>query len=297
MELTTSSSADNEDSLGNGALIRPPSDPNLILPAEESTAFANTDSIDTRGGEALTIPPSGSQEVLEPAHESSTISSSISIDSRTATLKYSQEPFDQYRTRVKELCHTVWPAESRIGTHERRVSGVAKDRILGAVRVKKLRRFLFRSSEKEFIIERLAGGTYNRIVGITVKDAGVNDAKHFVLRVPRPQMADFGYMEREVAILRYVRQNTSIPIADVISFDATARNPLESGYVVQSRLPGVSLHTIWDELTHEQRCTVAQEMGNIILALQAVKKSAPGLVEASLAENGAQKFSVRPFDV
>lgn len=38
-------------------------------------------------------------------------------------------------------------------------------------------------------------------------------------------------------------------------------------------------------------------MGKIILALQAVKKSAPGLVEASSAENGAQKFSVRPFDI
>ena len=298
MELTKSSPADNEDSLGNGALIRPPSDPEDVLnPADESTTLANSDSIDTGGGEALSIPPNGSEEILAPARESSTISSSISIDSRTSTLKYSQEPFDEYRTRIKELCHIIWPAESRIGTRERRVSGVAKDRILGAVRVKRLRRFLFPSSEKEFIIEHLAGGTYNRIVGITIKDAGVNDAKHFVLRVPRPQMADFGHIEREVAILRYVRQNTTIPIAHVISFDATTRNPLESGYAVQSRLPGVSLHTIWDELTHEQRCTVAQEMGKIILALQAVKKSTPGFVEASPSADGAQNFSVRPFDI
>ena len=152
IELTTSSPADNEDCLGNGALIRPPSDPEDFLnPADESTALANSDSIDTRGGEALSIPPNGSEEILEPAHESSTISSSISIDSRTSTLKYSQEPFDQYRTRIKELCHIIWPAESRIGTHERRVSGVAKDRILGAVRVKTLRR----RWEKSFLRYRL----------------------------------------------------------------------------------------------------------------------------------------------
>ncbi len=52
-------------------------------------------------------------------------------------------------------------------TPERRVSGVAKSRILDAVRVKKLRRFLSPIIEKEFTIERLAGGTYNRIVAIT----------------------------------------------------------------------------------------------------------------------------------
>ncbi len=120
---------------------------------------------------------------------------------------------------------------------------------------------------------------------------------NFVLRVPRPQMAGFGYIEREVAILRYVRQETSLPVADVIGFDATAKNPLESGYVLQSRLPGVSLHTIWDELSHEQHCLIAQEIGKIILTLQDVKNSVPGIVEASLADDGSQKLIVRPFDI
>lgn len=253
--------------------------------------------MDTRGDEALMGPPSDSQEVLESANESSTVSSSISIDSRTSTLKYSQEPFERYQNRVKELCHILWPAESRAAIPERRVSNATKHRILNAVRVKNLRRFLFPSSEKEFVIERLGGGTYNRIVGITVKHAGSTDPRHLVLRVPRPQMAYFGYIEREVAILRYVCQNTTLPVADVVEFDATAKNPLESGYVVQSRLPGVSLHTVWDELTHEQRCTVAQEMGKVVLALQAVKNPTPGIVEASTAGNGAQKFRVRPFDI
>ena len=110
-------------------------------------------------------------------------------------------------------------------------------------------------------------------------------------------MAVLGYIEREVAILRYVRQTTTLPVADVISFDATANNHLESGYVIQSRLPGVSLHTTWDELTHEQRCTVAEETGQIILALQTVKNSKPGIVEASPANERAQKFSVGPFDI
>ena len=300
MESTTTPAADSKQFPGNGALIRPPSDSeDVFQPANESFPPANTDIMDTSGEEAITEPQRDSQENLQLANKSSPVSSSISVNSRTSTLEYSQEPFDQYQVRVKELCHVLWPAESRIATPESRVGGVTKTRILEAVRIKKLRRFLSSSSatDKEFIIERLVGGTYNRIVGVTVKDTGTIEPQNLVLRVPRPQMAELGYIEREVAILRYVRQNTTLPVADVISFDATANNPLESGYVVQSRLPGVSLHTIWDELTHEQRCKVAQEVGKTILALQAVKNSSPGIVEASLADDGTHKFLVRQFDI
>lgn len=294
MEPTATPPEDSKHSPGNGALPRISNDSKDVeAPANES-APPNTDNMDTRDDGSLTGPPNDSKE---PANKSSAVSSSISPDSRTSTLKYDQEPFDRYRVRIEALCRNLWPADSRVATLERRMSSVAKFRILETVRSKKLRRLLFPSPEKEFIIERLAGGTYNRIAGIAVKDAAVKDLKHFVLRVPRPGMAELGHIEREVAIVRYVRQNTTLPVADVLSFDATADNPLDSGYVVQSRLPGVSLHTIWDELTHEQRCIVAQEIGKVILALQDVKSPTPGIVEASLADDGSQKFSVRPFDI
>ena len=258
-----------------------------ISPANNKSSFINDDS---------TRSPNDTKDVSNAA-ENSTISSSISIDSRTSTLKYSQEPFDEYRIRVKELCHVLWPADYPLAYRSRRASSIARSRILDAVRVRKFRRAVPLSSENEFLIERLAGGTYNRIIGITVKDTGSVGPKNFVLRIPRPLMADFGYIEREVAILRYVRQNSTLPVADVIRFDPTNNNPLKSGYVVQTRLPGISLHSIWDELTHEQRCKVAREIGKIILALQAVTSPTPGIIESSSVDNGSQKFSVRPFDI
>ena len=126
-EFMTRSSNDSED---------------VFHPANESPAPANTNIMDTGDDETLIRTPSDSRKPLHTANKSSTVSSSISIDSRTSTLKYSQEPFDQYRVRVEALCHILWPNESRLSTPERRVSGVAKSRILDAVRVKKLRRFL-----------------------------------------------------------------------------------------------------------------------------------------------------------
>ena len=260
---------------------------NAIPPADNKPSFINDKS---------TRSPSEAKNVSN-ATKNSTASSSISIDSRTSTLKYSQEPFNEYRIRVKELCHVLWPAEYPLAPRNRRASSIAGSRILDAVRVRKFRRAVLPSPENEFLIERLAGGTYNRIIGITAKDTGIDGPRNFVLRIPRPLMADFGYIEREVAILRYVRQNSTLPVADVIKFDPTTNNPLKSGYVVQSRLPGISLHSIWDELTHEQRCIVAREVGKIILALQAVTNPTPGIIESSSADNESRKFSVRPFDI
>ena len=289
---------DSQDPLVNQALTEMAIDSeDVSQPAKEFSPSADQDIMDTCGDEGTIGPRNDFKGILEPGNKSSRVSSSISIDSRTSTLKYVQEPFDQYVIRVRKLCHILWPAESQPRKTERRLSGVARSRFLDTVRIKKLRRALFPFPENEFDIERLAGGTYNRIIGITVKGPGIRDPKNVVLRVPRPQMADFGHIEREVAVLRYVGQKTTLPVAEIISFDPTINNPLESGYVVQSRLPGVSLCSIWDELTHEQRCTAAQHIGEIILALQTVTSSTPGIIEATSADDGTQTFSVRPFDI
>lgn len=298
MESTTTAPTDIRQSLGHESLPRPPNNSeDVAQPISGSSATENTQSVGPPEDKTLTESPNNAMGTLGTTNRTSTVSSSISTDSRTSTVKYSQEPFDQYQHRVRALCHILWPGESRVATLERRVSAVANPRILGYVPVKKKRRLLFSLSEKDFIIERLAGGTYNRIIGITVKDVGISDLKQFVLRIPRPQMADFGCIEREVAILRYVRQHTTLPVANVIGFDATANNPLDSGYVVQTRLPGVSLNTVRDNITHDQRCIVAQEIGKFILALQDVQSSSLGIVEASLEDGGSQDFRIRPFDI
>ena len=292
MESETTPSADSGHPVDDSAFVGPPSDSeDIFLPANESFLSVNTASIDTGHDKVLPEPPHDAEEPPESPNESLALSLT---DSRTSTLKYDQEPFTQYQIRVKSLCHMLWPAEPGIATSERG-GGATKSRILDAVRVKKLRRFLSPSSEKEFVIERLDGGTYNRVTGITVKDTGVN-SKHLVLRAPRPEMAAYGHIAQEVAILRYVRQNTTLPVADVIRFDVTANNPLESGYVIQSRLPGVSLRVMWDDLTHDHRCKIAEEIGKIVLALQAVKNPTPGIIEAS-GDDKAQRYIVRPFDV
>lgn len=47
--------------------------------------------------------------------------------------------------------------------------------------------------------------------------------------------------EREVGILRYVAQHTSIPVAKIRTSDFTSDSALKSPYVIQYQIPGNDL--------------------------------------------------------
>ncbi|KAL8940720.1 MAG: hypothetical protein Q9216_002671 [Gyalolechia sp. 2 TL-2023] len=192
-----------------------------------------------------------------PSSESAHSCSSDISDS--STLTYSHTPFDQYATQVRQLCRLLWP-----------------------------------SATEDFVIERLQGGSYNRIIGITVPPSVGSDQGSYILRVPR---FDQGQQESEIAILRYVRDHTSIPVARVTHSDPTRDNPLDSSYVIQSRIPGRTLYHTYRSLNHEQQKSVAADVGRIFLAQQAVRNEKAGVVKASTNKDDTYTYDVGRFAV
>ncbi|KAK3174368.1 hypothetical protein OEA41_001612 [Lepraria neglecta] len=73
------------------------------------------------------------------------------------------------------------------------------------------------------MIERLSGGDYNRITGITLPPSYGMEGRELIVRTPR---GDEGRQERDLAILSYVRQWTSIPVPTIAAKDFSCDNPL-----------------------------------------------------------------------
>lgn len=219
--------------------------------------------------------------------------------SESSTLAHEQTPFSEFSEQVKELCHLLWPPSPK--TKELRVErllGSSNVKLLGALRSNKFGRILWpASAPKEFVIERMTGGSFNRIIGITIPSSTAGeDPVQLVLRVPRIEW--MVRTDRDVAILRYVRQHTSIPLADVNAFDLTGDNPVKSPYILQNRILGTSLQDAHIEgLSTEEWCSVAREIGRIMLSLQGTSSTFPGLVESATNEAGEQVFTVVPFDI
>lgn len=174
------------------------------------------------------------------------------------------------------------------------------DRFRLVLRGKRFDRSLKASAtSNDFIIERLRGGSFNRVVGITVMHSNGDKATRVVLRMPRWWDAE---QESEVAILRFVSRYTSIPVPVIQRVDSTKDNPLKERYVLQSRIYGHDMQNVnkpfyYPSLTHEQKCIVARELAKLILSLQGVQHPHPGNIEAPPEGKEDEPFIVRPFKI
>ena len=149
-------------------------------------------------------------------------------------------------------------------------------------------------------IERLPGGTYNRIIGVTVrrltghgKAQAVN--KNLILRIPR--RAWEGQLERDVAILRYISETTQIPVPLVQMYDLTGNNALKAPYVLQTRADGYTLQKVYPNLSHKQNLTIVEEICNVIRRLQTATESTPGLLELDNHAESSEKYRIHPFEI
>ena len=294
-------------------------------PAAESSVAGK--AVETAPQDALTVPTEHSskpdqilpessdapEELLRETEDTSAGSekatssrskrSRTSDVSETSTLEYSQTPFDEYTHQVKELCHLLWPSPPKI-LQAVKISRV--ERLLGKNRVAEM--FLPKRSHsarastpppKEFTIHRLRGGGYNRIIGITINNTTDEEPEQLILRVPR---FDNTRPDREVAVLRFMREYTTVPVPEIKHMDFTSNNPLKKCFVIMDRIPGHDLQDrasplYYPNLNHEQKCTFTKEFALTLLKLHGIMHPLPGLIEASTDGNDDRGFTVRHLDL
>ena len=228
-------------------------------------------------------------ETAAPSENGSIQSGSDQSD--TSTLKYTQESYILFKPRVEKLCQKLWPPQKSLR------QSLAASRTATRMRTNKfLRRFV--PSQKTALIERLKGGDFNRIIGITLPPSGTtkNIDRHLILRIPR--WGGQGKVERVVATMDYVRLNSNIPTGTFIAKDFSDNNPLGSPYLIQNRISGSDLEIPWAELNHLQRCAIAREVGRVVKTLLSLESPVGGLIEAgSTGTDTAASLIVVPFDL
>ncbi|KAI1244063.1 hypothetical protein MGN70_013931 [Eutypa lata] len=124
----------------------------------------------------------------------------------------------------------------------------------------------------------LAEGSYNKIVSVSLNTNEVH--REYVIRIPCNESTILS----SVAILRHLRQETKLKVPGVISYDNTRNNPLEYGYIVLEKVPGVPLEQCLDDLTQHQRLTLAREIGELYVQLRSIKYPAAGFLKVPLEE-------------
>ena len=234
-----------------------------------------------------------SKRPIDPLVETGN-SDSLEI-SRTSTQEFHHVPFEQFSQKIKELCHLLWPPSEQPSSFERTFRGRIVDKIRAKSRTLPLQRA---SSSKDVLIERLNGGGFNRVIGLTRFPESESPVP-LILRVPRFKSARH---DREVAAIRFVRYYTALPVPKVEFVDFTANNPLDERYVIQTRIPGSDLQSengpCWfPSLTYGQKCTVAKVLAEMLLELHKVTHPYPGHIEAVNTNNDCKDFIVHHFEL
>lgn len=194
-------------------LPRAPDEPDVEMSNPTETIRKKKDLQDT-------VPEVSERKVIDTvaiataasrSQKSSSKISSFSYQSETSTIAHEQTPFIDFKLQVLKLCHLLWPPAPKrpLSKQSPRPSG---NRFSGLLKSRKLGRLkpsspatpdeTFKYLSKKFIVERMNGGTFNRVIGITVIDPNAGRPEQLILRVPR--IAWMSRPDREVATLRYV---------------------------------------------------------------------------------------------
>ena len=201
----------------------------------------------------------------------------------TATYhRQEREAQEHFNKRIEQLCQDLWPPPQSI--KHRLLSSKAAVRL----RTKSMFRQIVPQPEVP-LIEHFKGGGYNHITAVRLPPSYVKDGnRDLILRIPRE---DESRPDHQAAMLDFVRSRTSIPVPTIVAADFTGKNTLEKPYVLQNRIPGQDLESLWDGLSHSQRCVVATELGKVVNALLLTESSVTGTIEADPRGMDAPKGS------
>lgn len=189
--------------------------------------------------------------------------SPISDDDRvsdTSTLVYSQEAFETYQDRVREIARTTWP-------------GLEKDQIL---------------------VERMHGGAYNRITAISIQTSGSGKPQKYVLRDPR--FPDLSPLTDHLAPLQFLQIHSKQPVPRTVSFDCSNENALGRPYIIQDRAPGNQVLYEYPEMSHQSRLAAARQIGSFYNDITSITGNRIGkLVPSSTDLTGPWTFNIQTF--
>ena len=102
-------------------------------------------------------------------------------------------------------------------------------------------------------IEFLAQGAFNKVYVITFAE------KEVIARVTLPADPKWKTLS-EVATLQWVRDNTSLPVPEVLSYQADRASPVGFEWIAMSKMPGGSLHDRWRDIPLSAKEDIARRL-------------------------------------
>jgi aminoglycoside phosphotransferase (APT) family kinase protein len=173
--------------------------------------------------------------------------------SETSTIRYEHEPFQTFQHKVAKLAAEV-----------------------------------LHSTASDISIEHMKGGTYNRVVDVKVRATkptrqctswaqkllrtllrkpASSVYENYIVRIQRGTGED---LQQQVAALKAVSARLQLLIPEVVSFDESSNNAIETPYIIQKRLPGQMFTHMMKDLNLEQIKSATERITELVSIIAAI---------------------------
>lgn len=145
-------------------------------------------------------------------------------------------------------------------------------------------------------VEWMKGGSFNRVSKLTFASGD-----QCVLRVPRDiypgRAAHAQNVKDQVGIISFAAPH--VPVPEILAYDITVDNAIESPYIIQKLAPGQTLAEVFDgDLTTEDHLQIASIIADVLVRMEAVSFPKPGrLVTGPGIPDRCDDFSQLPTSV
>ncbi|KAF7902261.1 hypothetical protein EAF00_002164 [Botryotinia globosa] len=159
--------------------------------------------------------------------------------SASSTYEYGQESFETYKLKVTQLCQNIG----------------------------------FGSPSN---VERMEGGSYNRIIGLTFP--GQSEDRNLVLRIPRSPCEDYEMhkIRDQVATLLFLKHFDFLCVPTIAAIDTTADNVIASQFVLQEKITGQPLSDVFPTLPLAEKLELTTLVARHLIKIEDITFEDPG---------------------
>ncbi|CZT49760.1 uncharacterized protein RSE6_10649 [Rhynchosporium secalis] len=130
---------------------------------------------------------------------------------------------------------------------------------------------------------------FNRIIGIDLV-SNKSATCRYIIRVPRFEAAQ---LDRDLAPLQLLQHRSNLRIPEVVAYDVTVYNVLESPYMIQKRISGIPLFPAYPDMPHGTKSAIAKEFGKFFSELHSIKSVVAGRLTLSTVN---ESLMIQPFN-
>ncbi|KAF2109366.1 hypothetical protein BDV96DRAFT_651803 [Lophiotrema nucula] len=198
-----------------------------------------------------------------------------SYDSKASTINNGHESFETFQHKVKDLVRSVLMLSDEYTIETDYIRGGSFNRVVGIT-------IIPAESDSATIAWKKFKSVFQKALGHSSKQK-ISAPSGYVLRIPRRCHTEA--FEQDRVNLEFVSHQVPYPVPRVVAHSQESQNPIGTGYLLQTRIAGQSLTDLFPSLNAAHWRSATRQITQIMMDIGKITNPCPGLIDTRNTTN------------